>query len=284
MRRRALIIRSGYDPPPGAHNAAQCIAQVLGARGFEVVRCEGPAATRRGILEAYDALTRGAASDDAFVIYYAGHGGLVINNTYTPGSLLPPCIQHICPTDFADTREDDFRGICALELSLKLAALTEIAPNTTVILECCFAALMSRAMSAGPGPGDAPVIRPTLTRVGLTRHFEGLRSLANSLQLPVGACAPRAVRVAASGQTELARPVSAPTDEKLAALGLELVRHDAWIGALSMALVDILTELGDARVAWRSIASALRARLLGAATGDRGSDRARAVLARHRRR
>ncbi|HET7501460.1 MAG TPA: caspase family protein [Kofleriaceae bacterium] len=256
--RRALIIRSGYDPVAGVHNAADCIGQVLRTRGFELVLCEGPAATRRGILAAYDDLIARAQPDDAIVIYYAGHGGRATNDSYTPGSQLPPCVQHICPTDFAETRDGDFRGICALELSLKLAALTRRTANATVILECCYAAQMSRAATDDP----ALVVQPTLTRVGLTRHLEEVRALARSLDVQPGAVNPRAVRVAAAGQAELARQVSLPSDEALGALGITLSRHGEWIGALTLGLVQILAEIGDARVPWRSIAPALRARLL----------------------
>jgi hypothetical protein len=262
MTRRALIIRSGYDPPPGTHNAAECIGQVLRARGFELEPCEGPAATRSGILAAYDDLIERAHADDAIVIYYAGHGGLATNSSYTPGSPLPPHVQHICPTDFADTRDDDFHGISALELSLKLVALTARTANATVILECCFAAQMSRAMRVDAKPDDAPVVTPKLTRVGLTRHLEEVRARARALGVRPGAVSPHAVRVAASGQTELARPVTLPSDEALASLGVTSSRHDPWIGALTLGLVQILAEIGDTRVPWRSIGPALRERLL----------------------
>lgn len=262
MTRLALIIRSGYDPPPGACNAAQCIGQVLHARGFELVSCRGAAATRRGILAAYDDLIERARPDDAIVVYYAGHGGLATNSSYTPESSLPPHVQHICPTDFADTRDDDFRGICALELSLQLAALTARTANATVILECCFAAQMSRATSVDAGREAAPVIPPRLTRVGLTRHLEQVRERVRAFRLRPGRTSPPAVRVAASGQTEIARRVSLPSDQELRSLGIASSRHDGWIGALTLGLVRILGEIGDARVPWRSIAPALRARLL----------------------
>ena len=262
MTRRALIIRSGYDPPAGAHNAAECIGQVLQARGFELVPCVGPAATRRGILAAYDELIERAMPEDAVVVYYAGHGGLATNSSYTPGSPLPPHVQHICPSDFAETSDDDFRGISSLELSLKLAALTARTPNATVILDCCFAAQMSRAAGDAADPGEAPVIRPKLTRVGLTRHLEEVRALARELGVVPGTGNPDGLRVAASGQTELARRVSLPSDDALRTLGVVLSRHDGWIGALTLGLVEILAEIGDARVPWRSIATALRARLL----------------------
>jgi len=262
MTRRALIIRSDYDAVAGAHNSAECMAQVLGARGFELTLCEGPAATRRSILAAYDRLIERAQAEDAIVIYYAGHGGLATNSRYTPGSPLPRHVQHICPADFADTRDDDFRGICALELSLQLARLTAKTANATVILECCFAAQMSRSASAEAEPGSPLVVRPKLTRVGLTRHLEEVRARARALGVVPGTVSPHAVRVVASGQTELARRVSLPRDEVLRALGVASSRHDEWIGALTLGLVQILAEIGEARVPWRSIAPALRARLL----------------------
>lgn len=146
MNRRALIIRPDYDPPAGVHNAAELMGQVLRLRGFELALCVGPAATRAGVLAAYDELIAHAALDDVIAIYYAGHGGLATNSRYAPDSRLPRYVQHICPYDFGDTTDDDFRGICALELSLKLAQLTTRTANVTVVLDCCYAAQMSRAL------------------------------------------------------------------------------------------------------------------------------------------
>jgi len=257
MAKRALVIRSDYDSLPGVHNSAACTTSLLQSRGFEIVPCLGADATRRGILCAYDQLIAQTCAGDAAVIYYTGHGGLVTNTEHAHDAALPRNIQHICPSDFAETTDGDFRGIGALELSLQLAALTSKTTNATVILECCFSAQMSR----GDEPGDAPVTPPTLTRAGLTKYLEAVRERAAGFEPLVLTGNPDAVRVAASGQTEQARWVGLPPVEQLRPLGIELTPHDSWIGAMTLGLSQILGELGKARVSWRSIAPELRARL-----------------------
>src|SRR5689334_4102003 len=103
MAKRALIICSTYDNFPGVDNDAACIQAVLEARGFEIERCDGPRATRDGIIAAYDRLILESGLDDTAVVYYTGHGGLVTNTQYVPGSGFPQSLQHICPVDFDST-------------------------------------------------------------------------------------------------------------------------------------------------------------------------------------
>jgi hypothetical protein len=255
MAKRALVIRSDYNPLAGFANSAAVITEVLRARGFEIISCAGRDATRAGILCAYEALVDRARPEDAVALYYVGHGGVVTNPSYTPGGGLPPHFQHICPTDFADTTEDDFRGISAQELSLQLAALTRKTKNVTVILECCFAGQMSR----GDDPPQIQHVPPKLTRVGLMAHLQWLRRRYGSdVDLAV-AGNPDAVRVVATGQLESAYQVTLPPARALQALAC--APPGGWIGAMTLALVQILGEIGDRRVAWRSIGEALRARL-----------------------
>jgi hypothetical protein len=256
MAKRALILRPDHDPPAGAGNSAACIGQILRSRGFELELCEGPGATRAGILRAYDGLIARARAEDAIVIYYVGHGGLTTNKAYTPDADLPRYIQNICPTDFAATTDDDFRGISSLELSLQLAALTRKTKNATVILECCFSAPLVR----GAEPAGMAVVWPTLTRVGLTRHLRALRERTSGFpELELGGNRD-AVRVAATGQTRSAYQLAVPPAGELAALGIELP-EGGWISGMTLRLAEILAQVGDARVSWRSIAAELRARL-----------------------
>jgi uncharacterized caspase-like protein len=144
VAKRALIVASGFGAVRGRHNNAACIAQVLAPRGFEIAYCVDDRATRAGILECYLRLIAECQSDDAAVVYYTGHGGLVTNRDYATDTLVPHRFQYICPTDYAQTRDDDFRGVSALELSLLLAELTAKKRNVTTIFDCCYAALMTR--------------------------------------------------------------------------------------------------------------------------------------------
>lgn len=257
MAKRALILRSDYEPLAGFHNSAACIDQLLSARGFEIERCEGPGATRAGMLAAYDGLIRRAGPDDAVVIYYAGHGGLTTNQTYTPDADLPRYIQNICPTDYGSTTDDDFRGISAFELSLQLAALTRKTRNATVILECCFAAQLAR----GDEPANATRVWPKLTRIVLTRHLKELRERSRDFEELELTGNPHAVRVAAAGQTQSAYQVALPSAGELRAVGIDLP-ESGWIGGMTLRLAEILAQIGSARVSWRSIAAELHERLI----------------------
>ncbi|MEJ7596579.1 MAG: caspase family protein [Kofleriaceae bacterium] len=177
--RRALVICSGFDLKPEMLNSAACAAQMLRTYEFDVTPCIGAEATRQGICDAYGALIEASAPADAAVVYYVGHGGLAVNSRYTPDDDLARVFQHINPTDFGETTDDEFRGISALELSLLLATLTAKTPNATTIFECCYAAQMSR----GDAVAAAPAPTPTLTRIGVTNHLRALRDRARGLPL-----------------------------------------------------------------------------------------------------
>jgi hypothetical protein len=256
MAKRALIVRPDHDPLAGFRNSAACIGQILRSRGFDLELCEGPAATRAGILQAYDGLTARAGAEDAIVIYYIGHGGLTTNQTYTPDADLPRYVQNICPTDFAQTTDDDFRGISSFEFSLQLAALTRKTKNVTVILECCFSAQLAR----GDEPAGAARVWPKLTRVVLTRHLQALRERAREFDKLALTGNPDAVRIAAAGQTDSAYQLALPSAGELRAIGLDLP-EGGWIGGMTLRLAEILAQIGTTRVSWRSIAAELRARL-----------------------
>jgi len=256
MAKRALIVRPDHDPLAGFRNSAACIGQVLQSRGFDLELCEGPAATRAGILQAYDGLAARASAEDAIVIYYIGHGGLTTNQTYTPDADLPRYIQNICPTDFGQTTDDDFRGISSFEFSLQLAALTRKTKNVTVVLECCFSAQLAR----GDEPAGAARVWPKLTRVVLTRHLQALRERARDFDELELTGNPYAVRVAAAGQTDSAYQLALPSPGELRAIGLDLP-EGGWIGGMTLRLAEILAQIGTAPVSWRSIGTELRARL-----------------------
>jgi hypothetical protein len=257
MRPRALIIRSDHDELPGGANNAECMSQLLHARGFDIIPCLGAAASREGILVAYKELIADTTADDAVVVYFTGHGGRAINSRYAPNSDLPRYVQLICPTDYANTRDDQFYGISNFELSLLLAALTEKTTNATVILECCFAAQLSRGDESDPAYATPPV----LTRVALTNHLESLREQSNNFSAVALTGNPNAIRVAACGQVEQAYRVDLPYDQDLRKLGINCSRFDELIGAMTLGLIQTLVDAGDRPIPWRSLAPVLRARL-----------------------
>ena len=253
--RRALVIESSYNALDGFANSAACMVQLLDKRCFQITQCRGSDATRDGILAAYKQLIANTGPGDAVVVYYVGHGGLTTNAFTTPKAKLPRYIQNICPSDYADTTENDFRGVSTWELSLLLAALTKQTTNVTTILECCYAAQLVRSFD----PSAPMRVPPTLSRDGLAKHLRTLRADSNGFSELDLAGNPHAVRVAACGQTASSFQVPLPPrDARRVALDLA---PGQLIGGLTLWLAEVIARIDTAQVSWRSIASELRARL-----------------------
>jgi hypothetical protein len=253
MRGWGLVIGSGFDDPRGVENDAELIGDLLTGRGFAVDTLLGPRATRAGILAAWDAIIAGAQPDDAVAIYYAGHGALVLSTERQAQRFdLPAAFRAICPTDYGDSSDDDFRGISSFELSIKLAALTAKTRNVTVILDCCYSGHLCRG-------GRSSVRRargqPAPSRLALARHLGALRDSGALADLGTRPN-PDAVRIVGAGESSGAFPTrlpeAAPWRDRLGGGG-----RDGFIGALTRALYEILHELGDAEVPWQAIAPAL---------------------------
>lgn len=137
MKRTALLIGAQTNGLTGVVNDVDAMTAALEPRGFRIERLVTPDATREAVLEAYEKIIADARPEDAIVLYYSGHGG----RAQAPDG---PDLQFIVPDDFSDSVDDDFRGITGVELSVRLALLTDVTPNATVILDCCHAAHMSR--------------------------------------------------------------------------------------------------------------------------------------------
>jgi caspase domain-containing protein len=138
MTRKALLIGAQTNNLTGVLNDVEAMAGALEPRGFEIERLVTPHATQAAVLEAYEKLIVDTHNDDdAVVIYYSGHGGRL----QTPGGRD---LQFIVPDDYGDSKDDDFRGITSIELSVLLSRLSKRTANATVVLDCCHAAHMSR--------------------------------------------------------------------------------------------------------------------------------------------
>jgi hypothetical protein len=238
MTGKALLIGAATHGLAGVRNDVEAMAQTLRARGFAVQRLVTPQATRAGILDAYEKLIADATPDEAFVVYYSGHGGRI------PGP-DGRAIQFIVPDDYADSTDDDFRGITDPELSVLLARLTERTPNVTVVLDCCHAAHMSRQS----GPRVRALLRSAPgkwqpTYEGVERHVHGL--VAGGLPIDrrplIGS--DRAVRVVACAPTESAYE-DANSD------GVQM-------GLLTDALTRALREADGIRVNWSTLMETVR--------------------------
>src|SRR5262245_17025847 len=253
MTRWGLVIGSGFDDPRGVENDVQLIGDLLADRDFAVETLLGPRATRAGILAAWDAIITGAGPDDAVAIYYAGHGALVINTERQARRFdLPESFRAICPTDYGQSTDDDFRGISSFELSIKLAAVTAKTRNVTVILDCCYSGQLCRGAGAS---GRRARGLPAPSRLALSRHLHALRDSGALAEL--GALAnPDAVRIVGAGESSGAFPTPVPrTPPWPSRIGEQ--GRDGFVGALTLALCDLLDEIGDAAVPWQSIVPAL---------------------------
>ncbi|GIF06849.1 caspase family protein [Actinoplanes siamensis] len=241
MTRTALLIGAQTNGLTGVLHDVDAMDRALTPRGFTVQRLVTPDAGRAGILQAYERLIADARPGDAVVVYYSGHGG----------RLLAPDgrdLQFIVPDDYADSSDDDFRGITDPELSVLQDRLTEVTANVTVVLDCCHAAHLSRQTERRvrallrPAPGRW---RPTFDSV--ERHVRKLAAGGLDLDRRPLIGSSRAVRVVACAPAESAWE-GANSD------GVEM-------GLLTDALTRALREADGLRVTWATLMDAVRRRV-----------------------
>lgn len=243
MRHVALLIGAQTYDLTGVGNDVDTMSELLGRRGFTSTRCEGPLATRAGILDAYERLIRDTRPDDAVVVYYSGHGGLAV----APPALAPagrtalPRLQFIVPTDYAESTSSDFRGITAAELSVLLVRLANRTDNITVVLDACHAAHLSR--------GDDLLVKALRQRAFLdvAEHLsrQRRRGLHPEVRHVLGNQS--AVRVVACGRDRSAYEY---TD-----------RAGRRVGVFTEAVARTLAETGDQQATWAGLLPRIRARV-----------------------
>ncbi|HET9626849.1 MAG TPA: caspase family protein [Kofleriaceae bacterium] len=240
MRRHALVVGAQIGNLTGVHYDCERMCATLANRGFEVDLRLGPAASRAGILAGYDHLIGRVRRDDAAVIYFSGHGLYAFNRDRTDELQT---VQAIAPTDLDATTEHDFRGITAWELAIKLAQLTAMTRNVTVLLDCCHAAQMTRDAAAHD---LVPRALPNPIDLGFRAHLAALEAAYGAVSIhPIGN--PYAVRVVACGQSQGAF-------EHTNALGKRS-------GIFTQALLDLFAAVGDTPVSWAELGDALRHRV-----------------------
>jgi len=246
--KRALVIGSQTYGLQGVLADAKRMGKALERFGFSCNHCVGDDATRDGILNAYRKLISETQANDAAVIYYSGHGGLVRNGDFEQSNLamgkvpLPRHVQFIVPVDYApDSKE--FRGITSYELSDLLAELTKKTNNVTVILDCCHSAHISRNLQAIPKSLRKPkyMTAPMLLAELKNRNVDISRdNLYSNLN---------AVRLVGCGELQSAFEILKGLDE--------------YGGALTDALLSCLAELpADSNMTWRHIADRVRENVL----------------------
>jgi hypothetical protein len=245
MAERALLIGSPVGELAGVETDVETMNQILATYGFAVQQCVGPAATREGILDAYNRLISDTSSEDKVVVYYSGHGARAVaaqdggtNSLEVPAKYY----QFIVPVDIDESVDDDFRGIANLELSMLMAKLTEKTKNVTVILDCCHSARMSRGIQitarALPRPWS----------VGAAYHLERLNAEGVDVRRLDVESNPYAVRLVAAGPGQSAYEYMNPSGQIT--------------GMFTESLRIALEESHGLPVTWAAIGSRVRNRVL----------------------
>lgn len=238
---RALLIGAPGDNLQGVYHDVRRMADMLRRRGFSVAIHTGERATRAGILAGYDDLISHVRAGEPAVFYYSGHGFRAMVEAESR------FWQGISPTDLGASTTTDFRGITAWELSIKQSQLTQRTKNVTVILDCCYAAQMSRATALhGAVPKALPLPHPF--RLGFAAHLRALRDQygpAFDSVNPTGD--PDAVRLVACGQSESAYEYPGADGQ--------------YRSAFTDALLAILNDVDGVPISWAAIDHAIRERV-----------------------
>ncbi|HEY1546739.1 MAG TPA: caspase family protein [Kofleriaceae bacterium] len=240
MARRALLIGSATGELTGPDLDVARMSALLQKRGFTIDSRTGKNATRDGILDGYSKLIADTAAGDVALFGYTGHGALTIDS----GGGATTMFQNIVPFDYDASTETDYRGISALELSLRLRMLLEKTKNAIVILDCCHSAQMSRD---GAVRDATPRALPHPLRVSVEAYHAALRALYPGVEIaPQGNS--EAIRLVACAQEQVAYEYTNAKNVRT--------------GAFTEALVEILEDVGDAPMSWGVIARAVRERVL----------------------
>ena len=229
--RRALLIGSQTHGLEGVDADVARMSEALALRGFTINWCAGAAATRNGILAAYEQLIVETQWLDAVCIYYSGHGGR-FENRLSEG---PRFLQYLVPTDHGP---GSFRGVMSFELSALLARLTSKTANVTLILDCCHAGQMSRG-APGSGGSSAPLRAKAVTDDVSPELIAQLLNSARTQGLSLDAESnPFAIRLLAT------EPQQSAYEEKT----------DGYVGGIfTKALLSVLSQRGAKRSSFDSL-------------------------------
>jgi hypothetical protein len=235
VRRRALLIGSRTGILAGVANDVRAMREALAGHGFETTDLQEREASYRGIRAAYRGLIEDTSAGDAAVVYFTGHGARYRNPG--PG---PAWLRYLVPTDRALVDGDEFNGVLAEELSLLQAELTARTANVTVILDCCYAARMSRGPTFLP---KALTRSPSRGGAVIGARWRRLRAAAQGVE-PAADSNPSAVRLVACGPEEVAYEL--PPE------------HGGPQGALTAAVTDVLLRPGSAELSWDELIALVR--------------------------
>lgn len=135
------------DRAPGV-DAIAALLDELG--GWSISVCTGQGATRSRVLEGLDAMVSACRAEDACLLYFFGHGG-VVRFSGLAGDLGSRVVFYLATLRPPGSRQRV--GVLDVEVSTALARLDRVCGNVTAIIDCCHAASMVRD---GPIPTVAP--------------------------------------------------------------------------------------------------------------------------------
>lgn len=232
--RRALLLGPQASGLRGVGRDLAIMTRCLDMRGFVTDVVTGYDATRAGIVDRFERLIDETQASDSVVFYYSGLGGRVVSSGGGDRDL-----QYLAPTDIDESTGGDFRGITSLELSLLHARLAERTRNVTSILDCCYAARMSRNAQ-----DFLQKARVQPMRVDVEAHIGRLRLPADLLRL-VGN--PDTVRLLACAPWEPAYEYTNADGER--------------VSMMTEALGIALDRTLDAPVSWSVLVQWIRSRV-----------------------
>jgi len=244
MSRKALLIACPTFGLKGCEKDAWRMKECLGTYGFDSRTIAGAQATRKGILEALEALLASSVTGDTVVIYYSGHGGMVRSRLVSQND--PQYLQYLVPFDFRFEPDAEFLGITDVELSIRLAQLTRRTDNVTVILDCCHASRMAReAWAVKALPKFQGSLESYLSNLK-SDHSEDFRHFESN---------PDTVRLSAAGIYQLA--FEYPSD------------RFGPVGLFTDVLCDVLDESKGHLLTWNDIHAKVCERVLFLASNQR---------------
>jgi hypothetical protein len=248
----AILIGAETFGLAGCENDVMLMADVLVAFGFrDPCILTGARATRDAILKGFGRLLGQVRPGDAVVVYYSGHGGRVVRRDWSAQQARgrSPYLQFLVPTDAGESSGSDFRGLLAEEITAIQGRLTDVTPNVTTILDCCHSAYMARG--AEPAQPTNGASKPGTLVKSIDREFPVTGALLRLAEVPPerqGAeTNPLAVRVVAC------QPEQSAYERQSYRGG----RH----GVLTDSLADVLEQLADRGVTWRTVLDVLRRRV-----------------------
>lgn len=184
---RALCIGCGrfeassISELPYASKDARDVASLLREHyGFEVHALVDAQATRRAILEAIDSHRADLGPDDAFILFFSGHGATVLTDpdTLVRSGFLIPHDARIDPTDTRDAGEWAREAIAMKDVATALR--DSPARHTLMIADACYSGFLGKGIRGSGVDSTLKRLLRERSRLVITAGTEVQPSLEDS--------------------------------------------------------------------------------------------------------